>query len=249
MLADEVLLGVLREAAAAVRDALDKVEDWGPSGRKAGQYSLDLAADAAALDVLAQIDVGILSEETGLHHPERDVWIALDPVDGSTNASRGLPWYATSLCAVDAEGPRVAVVVNQATGQRFEAVRGAGATCDGAPIRPTACERMADAIVGMTWLPPARPVLRQVRAMGAAALDICSVASGSLDAYIDFSRDAHSPWDYLGGVLVCLEAGASVVEPSGRDFVTRGLTDRRIIVAAATKPLLDEAVRVRMALG
>jgi myo-inositol-1(or 4)-monophosphatase len=244
---DEVLLDLLREAAVAVRGALDTVVDWGPSGTKEGQYRLDLAADEAALRVLERADVGVLSEETGLHHPERDIWVALDPVDGSTNASRRLPWYATSLCAVDAEGPRVAVVVNQATGDRFEAVRGAGATLNGAPIRPTDCARMADAVIGVTWCPPAHPGCRQVRALGAAALDICAVACGSIDAYIDFSRDAHSPWDYLGGVLVCQEAGAVVVEPSGRDLVTRAPSERRIIVAAATQSLLDEAVALRMA--
>ena len=244
---DDALLHVLREAAAAVRVALDKVVDWGPSGRKEGQYSLDLMADAAALAVLAEADVGVLSEETGLHYPDREVWVALDPVDGSTNASRRLPWYASSLCAVDSEGPRVAVVVNQATGDRFEAVRGSGATLNGQPIRPTSCERLAEAVVGVTSCPPVHPGFRQVRALGAAALDICAVACGSLDAYVDFSRDAHSPWDYLGGMLVCQEAGAFVTEPTGRELVTRGPAERRIIVAAATSSLLDEAVALRMA--
>ena len=244
---DEDLLDLLREAAVAVRRALDAVEDWGPSGRKVGQYSLDLVADTAALEVLQRADVGVLSEESGFHHPDRELWIALDPVDGSTNASRGLPWYASSLCAVDADGPRVAVVVNLATGDRFEAVRGGGATLNEAPIRPTSCARLADAIVGVTWFPPVHPGCRQVRAMGAAALDLCAVACGSTDAYIDFSRDAHSPWDYLGGLLVCLEAGAVVAEPTGRDLVTRGVGDRRVVVAAATQSLLDEAVAFRLA--
>jgi myo-inositol-1(or 4)-monophosphatase len=66
---DEALLDLLREAAAAVRGALDTVEDWGPSGGKVGQYSLDLAADAAALEVLERADLGVLSEESGFHHP------------------------------------------------------------------------------------------------------------------------------------------------------------------------------------
>src|SRR5262249_28774987 len=163
--------------------------------------------------------------------------VALDPVDGSTNASRRLPWYATSLCAIDADGPRVAVVVNQATGDRFEAVRGGGATLNGAAIPPSACAHPADAIVVVTWFPPAPVGSGQVRAMGAAALDLCAVAAGSFDAYLDFSRDAHSPWDYLGGLLVCREAGASVVEPSGRELVTRGVGERRTIIAAATPAL------------
>jgi myo-inositol-1(or 4)-monophosphatase len=85
--------------------------------------------------------------------------------------------------------------------------------------------------------------------MGAAALDICSVASGSLDAYVDFSRDAHSPWDYLGGLLVCQEAGAVVAEPWGRQLVTRDEGVRRSVVAAATAPLLDEALALRLSAG
>jgi fructose-1,6-bisphosphatase/inositol monophosphatase family enzyme len=242
---DGELLDLLGDAAAAVRAALDTVDDWGPSGRKAGQYAFDLVADEAALTVLDKAEVGILSEETGLHHPEREIWVALDPVDGSTNASRRIPWYATSLCVVDRDGPRAALVVNQATGDRFEAVRGEGATWNGAPIRPRACERIADAVLGITWIPPKPVNSRQIRALGAASLDICAVAFGGLDAYIDFSASGHSPWDYLAGVLVCWEAGAGAAEASGRDLVTRTPFERRTIVAAATPTLLDEAVALR----
>jgi myo-inositol-1(or 4)-monophosphatase len=241
------LLEVLNEAVAAVRRALDQVTDWGLSGKKPGQYHLDVSADEAAIEVLEKADVGILSEETGLRHPERELWVALDPVDGSTNASRHLPWYATSICVLDGEGPRMALVVNQATGDRYEAVRGGGATLNGASIAPTDCTTLADAVVGVTSCPPEPIGYRQVRALGAAALDICCVAAGSLDAYIDFSRSSHGPWDYLAGILVCTEAGAHVAEASGRDFVTRDSQERRAPVVAATGALLDEALAVRAA--
>lgn len=243
---DGDLLDLLGDAAVAVRDALATVDDWGPSGRKPGQYAFDLVADEAALAVLDKADVGILSEETGLHHPERDVWVALDPVDGSTNASRRIPWYATSLCVVDPDGPRVALVFNQANGDRFEAVRGAGATWNGAPIHPSPCERIADAVLGITWV-PSKPIgSRQIRALGAASLDIAAVAYGGLDAYIDFST-GHSPWDYMAAVLVCWEAGASATEAAGRGLVTRAPYERRTIVAAATPALAAEAVALRSA--
>src|SRR5438132_8325128 len=127
---DEGLLEVLRAAAGAVRGALDALEDWGPAGESAahaGQYHSDVAADAAAVAVLEGAGLGVLSEESGLHSGDREVVVVLDPVDGSTNASRRLPWYATSLCAVDGEGALAAVVVNQATGEAFEALRGEGA--------------------------------------------------------------------------------------------------------------------------
>src|SRR4051812_11320170 len=131
------LHALLQETADAIRSALGALDDWGLADTRPGQYRSDLAADAAALGVLVGNGVGVLSEETGLHHPERDVTVVVDPLDGSTNASRGIPWYATSLCAVDAEGPLAALVVNLADGSTFRAERGAGATADDQPITPS----------------------------------------------------------------------------------------------------------------
>lgn len=242
---DDVLLEVLSEAAAAVRVALDGLGDWGPAGTRPGQYRSDLVADEAALAVLRGAGLGVLSEETGPHDVDRDVIVALDPVDGSTNAARGLPWFATSLCAVDRRGARTALVVNQATGERFEAVRGGGALRNGRAMAPTACTRLDDAVLGLTGYPPADLGWRQMRSLGAAALDLCAVACGHLDAYVDCSIHAHSPWDYLGGLLVCQEAGASVAEAGGRELVTLGWSDRRVPVAAATPALLAQALAAR----
>ena len=242
---DDVLLAVLSETAAAVRAALDGLGDWGPAGTRPGQYHSDLVADRAALDVLRGAGLGVLSEETGPHDTGRDIVVALDPVDGSTNAARGLPWYATSLCAVDARGARAALVVNQATGERFEAIRGGGALRNGGPMSPTACASLGDAVIGLTGYPPVDFGWRQMRALGAAALDLCAVACGHLDAYVDCSNHAHSPWDYLGAMLVCQEAGASVAEAGGRELVTLGWTDRRVPVAAGTAALLAEALEAR----
>ena len=241
---DDELLEVLYEAAAAVRAALDALDDWGSAGTsKVGQYNSDLVADDAAVGVLERAGLGVLSEETGVHHPDRPLQVVLDPVDGSTNASRRLPWFATSLCVLDDDGPRAAVVVNQATGERFDACRGGGARRNGGPLAPTACDDMADAVVGLAGWPASHLGWRQMRVLGAAALDLCAVAAGQLDAYIDCSVGAHSPWDYLGGVLVCREVGAPVVDAAGRELVVRGFADRRVPVAAATPALLDQALR------
>jgi fructose-1,6-bisphosphatase/inositol monophosphatase family enzyme len=236
------LLAVLRAATSAVHDALAGLEDWGLAGTRPGQYRSDLVADRAGLQVLEPAGLGVLSEESGLHHPERDVVVAFDPVDGSTNASRQIPWWATSLCAVDAAGPRVAVVANQVTGTRFEAVRGKGAWREDEPIRPSDATRLADAIVGVSGLPTRHLGWKQFRALGAAALDLCAVAAGSLDAFVDCSRDAHAPWDYLAALLICREAGAIIVDAEGRDLVTIGHLDRRSPVAASTPELYAELV-------
>ncbi len=242
---DDVLLEVLHEAATAVRHALDRLADWGDAGTRAGQYLSDLAADEAALAVLDRAGVGALSEVSGLHEGDRDVVVVLDPVDGSTNASRNLPWYATSLCAVDRDGPRAAVVVDQAGGARYQAVRGGGATVDGEALRPSACEELGRALVGLSGYPPWWFGWKQFRAFGAVALDLCAVAGGRLDAYVDCSPSAHGAWDYLGGLLICQEAGARVVDAWGRELVTTEHAARCTPVAAGTGALLDAAVRER----
>jgi fructose-1,6-bisphosphatase/inositol monophosphatase family enzyme len=239
------LLDVLHAACDAVRDALGGLDDWSLAGTRAGQYHSDLAADAAALAVLDKAGLGVLSEESGRHHADRPVTVIVDPVDGSTNADRGIPWFATSLCAVDGDGPLAAVVANQASGLRFEATRGGGAWCDGVRLVPSGCDRLADAIVGLSGYPATHLGWRQFRALGAAALDLCAVAAGTLDAYIDCSADAHGPWDYLGGVLICHEAGASVADLHGRDLVALDHSDRRTVLAANSATLLTEVSEVR----
>ncbi len=242
---DEALLGVLHDAATAVRTALDSLVDWGPAGTRPGQYLSDLAADEAALDVLDRAGFGAMSEESGLHDGDREIVVVVDPVDGSTNASRNLPWYATSLCAIDGDGARVALVVDQANGLRFDAIRGGGAHVDGAALRPTDCDDLGQAVVGLSGYPPRWFGWKQFRAFGAVALDLCAVAGGRFDAYVDCSPNAHGSWDYLGGLLVCQEAGAVVVDAWDRELVTLDHAARRTPVAAATPDLLDAAVAAR----
>jgi myo-inositol-1(or 4)-monophosphatase len=244
---DTRLLAVLHEAATAIRLALDGLEHWGlaTAGAHDHQYESDLVADAAAIKVLGGAGLGVMSEESGDHHPDREVVVVMDPVDGSTNASRGLPWYATSLCALDSAGLRAAVVVNQASGVRYEAARGGGARCDGEPLRPSGCRTLGEAIVGVNGYPPTHLGWSQYRALGAAALDLCAVAAGRLDAYVDCTRRGHGPWDYLGAMLVCLESGAVIGDGLGEDLIVRGHGDRRTPVAAATPELLAEVLAAR----
>jgi len=242
---DDALLEVLNAAARAIRAALDELDDWGLAGTRPGQYHSDLRADEAAVGVLDAAGLGILSEESGLHHEDREILVVVDPVDGSTNASHGVPWFATSLCALDAEGPRAALVVNQAVGERFEAVRNGGARCNGHPIAPSSCTHLAEALVGLAGWPARHLGWRQYRALGAAALDLCAVACGRLDAYIDCTTDSHGPWDYLGALLVCQEAGVDVVDLEARPLVVRDPGAKRTPIAAATATLLDEVIRAR----
>lgn len=246
---DEELLAVLHQTATAVGEALRGLRDWGLAGTVDGQYRHDLVADAAALEVLRPAGLGVVSEESGDHAGGGEVVVLLDPVDGSTNASRGIPWFNTSACALDRQGARAAVVVNQVSGARFEATRGGGARCDGTVITPSGCLDLAEAVVGLNGYPSRHLGWKQYRALGSAALDLCAVAAGILDGYVDCTTDGHAPWDYLGGMLVCREAGAVVEDAAHRELVTARHADRRIPVAAATPALFAALLESRQKIG
>lgn len=238
-------LALLHEVADAVATSFGSVRDFGPSGGRDGQYALDLVADEAALAVLRRAGVGILSEESGFEPGSTGEVVVIDPIDGSTNASRGVPYFATSLCLLDAEGPAVALVANQAGGERYWALRGEGAWRDGERLTPSGCTQFGDAIVGLNGLPPRPLGYAQCRVLGAVALDLCLVASGVLDGYVDCVADAHGGWDFMGGLLICQEAGASIVDLHGRDLVVRDHAARRTPVAAATPELLEALLAAR----
>ncbi len=237
------LLGVLDDAVGAIRRALEALADWGPSGTRPGQYRLDLAADAAALPILHDAGLAVLSEESGATGTSSSGLLAvIDPVDGSTNAHRGIPYYATSICVLDDEGPRVGLVVNQATGTRYAGVRGQGAERDGVPVATSGCEDLADAVVGISGFPGRHPGWAQFRALGAASLECCAVAEGVLDAYLVAGRSTLYGWDYLAGLLICAEAGAAAAERDGASLAVRDAAARRPVVGA-TAALVERLLK------
>jgi myo-inositol-1(or 4)-monophosphatase len=184
--------------------------------------------------------VDVVSEESGRHDVAgATVTVVVDPVDGSTNCSRRIPYWAISLCALDTDGPLCALVANQATGERFTTSRGGGAWVGGEPVTASASTRVDDSVIAISGMP--RQVLewKQFRALGSVALTLCDVAAGRVDGYLDAYADTHAPWDYLGGWLVCAEAGALVVDARDRALVTDDPAARRTVLAAGTPELLD----------
>lgn len=231
------IAGVLDDVANAVAEALADTADWGESGLREGQYLSDLRADAAATTVLADSGYGVLSEESGRHHQDREVTVVVDPLDGSTNASRRLGWWATSLCAVDRHGPLVSLVVDLRHGDRWTATREGGAFRNGDAIHTSGCRDLSTAIVGLNGVPAGHGGWAQYRAFGAAALDLCAVADGTLDGYLDCTTDELGVWDYLGAALVCVEAGGVIVDAAGRHLAVLEHGARRTPVAGATADL------------
>lgn len=242
---DAALLEAARESAAAAaavhaeaRGGMDPSR-WSEKGRSDFVTEVDVEAERRIVELLLRRFPGhaILAEEgsgdgtagdrseggpPGAPEQERILWI-IDPLDGTTNWLHGYPEHAVSLAAADAAGPRVGLVLNSATGERFEAVRGAGARRDGTPIRVSEIARLRHALVGTgfpfkqldslpSYLETFSRVLRAtsgIRRAGSAALDLCDLACGRLDAFFEYWL---MPWDVAAGALIVREAGG-VFEP------------------------------------
>ena len=238
----------MQRAADAVAQVLAANDNWGASGLRDGQYAVDLEADAACLDQLYAAGYRVLSEESGITGPPASASapiVVVDPLDGSTNASRGVPWYASALCLVDDDGPAAGVVVNHATRERFVGIRGGGAERDGRAIATSDVTDIGQALIGVSGLPPHDFGWMQLRALGASAPDICAVACGVTDAWCDMIDDGHGVWDYLASVLILEEAGGAAAEVFGRELCTLDHAARRSPVVAATPELLDTVLRHR----
>lgn len=222
----KIAVEVAREAAATAR----RMRAEGISGVATKSTSTDVvtAADraverqvAAALRELRPRD-RILGEEYGDSSADGSSgvrWI-LDPIDGTVNYLYGLPEYAVSLAA-EVDGVVVAgVVCNAATGDEWRAVRGGGAYRDGERLTGSAQTDLAQALVatGFAYDPARRAhqaavlsglisEVRDIRRFGAAALDLCRAAEGSVDAYYEKGLNI---WDLAAGGLIAAEAGLRV---------------------------------------
>jgi fructose-1,6-bisphosphatase/inositol monophosphatase family enzyme len=241
----DALIALFEKTASAINDALVPIHGTERRARtkREGQYAIDVVADEAALRVLSGHHLTIVSEESGVSESsDGDVIVVIDPIDGSSNAARDIPYWATALCAMDRLGPLAALVVNQATGCSWTAARGEGARRKGERIHVSDVARIEDAVVALSTFPSRVLAWKQFRAFGSCALALCDVAYGALDGYVD-GGSIHAPWDYLASVLICQEAGATVEDIGGRPLAVADPSARRQLLCAAT-PTLADALRV-----
>ncbi len=208
-------------------------KDVGIVTRKRGRANFATAADHAAekaiLTRLAKHDatIPVLAEESarrGLRGSER-LWV-VDPIDGTLNFSRGIPFYAVVIAYVEDGRVRAAAVHSPRTAETFAASEGRGATLGGKRIHVSDVSRLSAALATaslsyrvMRGAKPKMPRLAAacagMRDVGSAALGIAYVADGRFDL---FAHQFLSPWDIAGPGFIAREAGASVLSlKTGRD--------------------------------
>lgn len=163
----------------------------------------------------------ILSEESGEENHEGEYRWVIDPLDGTTNFSSGLPNFCVSVGVQHRGETVVGVVFAPYLGELFHAVKGGGAFLNGVRLSASVETEMRKAVVA-TGFPIDKdrnpdnnldnvarvlPHVRGMRRLGAAALDICYVGGGYLDAY--WELNLHE-WDVCAGLLIASEAGAEI---------------------------------------
>jgi myo-inositol-1(or 4)-monophosphatase len=184
--------------------------------------AVDLASESLIRRLLlaARPDDSIVGEEGSAVSGDSGVTWVVDPIDGTVNFLYGIPQFAVSIAAqVDGES-LVGVVHNPTSGETFTAMRGDGAWLGDQQLHVSACTRLDRALVGTGFAYRADvrahqatetlrlvSVLRDIRRLGSAALDLCFVAAGRLDGYVERGL---KPWDLAAGGLIAAEAGAVV---------------------------------------
>ena len=187
--------------------------------------ALDRAAESLITSRLriARPGDGIVGEEgVALSGTSGITWF-IDPIDGTTNFVYGHPGYAVSVAATSGGRALAGAVVDPLHGEVFSAVRGGGARCNDEPVEASSTGDLLSALVATGFGYDAAERVRQgrvvaevlgrvrdIRRMGSAALDLCSVACGRVDAYFESGLQ---PWDYAAGALIAAEAGAVLSAP------------------------------------
>jgi fructose-1,6-bisphosphatase/inositol monophosphatase family enzyme len=185
---------------------------------------------AAELMILAALgaarpDDGFVGEEGAARPGSSGVSWLIDPIDGTTNFLYDLPGWGVSIAACTEAGPIAGAVFVPTTDELFSAALDHGAFLNGQPIRCRESTDVATALVGtgFAYQPATRaeqglfvaallPRVRDIRRYGAAAVDLCSVAAGRLDVYVE---EGLNPWDLAAGEVIAREAGATVTDLDG----------------------------------
>jgi myo-inositol-1(or 4)-monophosphatase len=230
--APEDLLALARQLAQAAASVLRaRPDDLGVSTKSSPTdvvTVMDRAAERVILDGLAAARPtdAVVTEESAARAGTTAVRWLVDPLDGTVNYLYGLPYFAVSIAAqVDGE-LTAGIVLDVDRGVEYTATRGGGAHRDGVPIACSPLTDLSQALVatGFSYEASRRvvqarsmtmilPAVRDIRRFGSAALDLCAVACGRVDAY--FEAGMHE-WDWAAGALIAREAGARVDGLSGR---------------------------------
>jgi myo-inositol-1(or 4)-monophosphatase len=221
---------------------------------------VDLAAEDAIINTIKEhaISFVLISEESGIkEHGENSAgcYVTIDPVDGTTNMIRGIPFYATSIAVSTRptlESVHTALVADLSHGTTYFAQKGKGACCNGEKITPSRLSSLEEAVIGVDMntlkiqelIPKLTYLLRNtkhIRHLGANALELCYVADGTTDAFIDV-RGKLRTTDMAAASLIIREAGARITTPEGKLLNAKLDPSQRVCFVAAANQEIHKNV-------
>lgn len=229
----EILKTTALEAGALVRKGFYASKQVTHKGTVDLVTQYDLAAEQFIIEKLrtAFPEHTLVGEEThrGDYGTAFDKAIYIDPIDGTTNFVHGLPHVAVSLGVYEHGEGVMGVVYNPILDELFCAIRGQGAHLNGQAIHVSTQDTLQQALIAtgfpyskvergadFDWVMSAMgkmlPHVRDIRRLGSAALDLCSVARGTMDGYYEICL---KPWDAAAGIIIAREAGAIVTSVDG----------------------------------
>jgi myo-inositol-1(or 4)-monophosphatase len=227
--------------------------------RNAPIHSLTMAAKSSPTDLVSEMDRaseklileiilsarpgdGLIGEEGTSKPPHSCISWLVDPIDGTANYLRGLPNYSISIAVVNDKGTIAGVVYDPTLDETFTAIYGHGAALNGNPIM-CSTTALAEAVIGTGFsysstqrarqakvLQSLLPAVGDIRRPGSAAVSLCWVACGRLDAFFETGL---KPWDFAAGALIAREGGADIC---GAEM---NLSRSELIVASAPSITAD----------
>ena len=221
---------------------------------------VDLAAEKAIVEVLLRggISFTLVSEESGIKEfgtTPKEWYVTVDPIDGTTNLLHGLPFYASSI-AVSPE-PKLSkieagLVADLRHGNTYTASKGAGAYRDGKKICPSETESLTEAIIGLDLntyrvegiapqLTGLITATKHIRHFGANALELCYVAEGLTDAFVDI-RGKLRTTDTAAAYLIIKEANGLITTPEQSPLEAKLDPTEKLKFIAAGNPKIHKSI-------
>jgi len=214
---------------------------------------IDVVAEEKIIEILKNTGkpVTLVSEEIGElkigKEPSETVFV-VDPLDGTTNALKNIPFYGISLAIADSsvkplhsltlQDIEMGFVKNLATGNLYEATKGKGSSLNGAIITPSSKEDITGSLIGayirgaMDEMNKICKTVRRIRLLGSVAIELCYVAGGTYDAFLDIRGNLRVV-DIAAAKLIVEEAGGIITNELGKCLNNKlNVIERTSIIAA-----------------
>ncbi|MDC0480375.1 inositol monophosphatase [Candidatus Marinimicrobia bacterium] len=238
-------LAVAVEAALAASHIIMEALEKPRVANHKGKTDLVTVTDLNSENIIKSIirasypDHGLLAEESVQESSQSDFLWIIDPLDGTTNFVHGYPCFAVSIGLFFQNKPLIAAVLEMPNTKLYTAIKNEGVWCEGQPISCSITNSLEKSLLvtgfgyehGEHWEKNMRlfqhftDKTQGVRRLGAAAVDLCHVASGKVDGFWEFDI---KPWDTAAGILIATESGCIVTQMNGSDY---SIYDNNILVA------------------